>query len=199
MLWVNESARVRTLHMHKLRNPTMRIDTVCSTVLGWACVQEDAARGAHMFIIWFHKNCCQEMFAERSLAQSRPCQNCYEGHLLSSLCASVVVNLESCGSLSMVRKQTHVLRSSSGRLFSTRASLATLTMPVSWMSNDIFECACYECMVKPELVTQVHARLTYALMHLVRLVCTVLWPLCSEFCGTWALMCGLALHTVSCS
>ena len=36
-------------------------------------------------------------------------------------------------------------------------------------------------------------------MHLVRLVFTLISPLCHELCGTRALMCGLASHTVSCS
>ena len=56
---------------------------------------------------------------------------------------------------------------------STRASLATDNVSVMDVQG-LFECACYECIVKPAVVAQVDSQLTYALMHLVRLVFTVL-------------------------
>ena len=75
-------------------------------------------------------------------------------------------------SLSIQRKQAHVLGSYSDSI-STRASFAADN--VSAMdAQESFECACYGCIVKPALVTQVHSLLTYALMQLVRLVFTLL-------------------------
>ena len=68
-----------------------------------------------------------------------------------------------------------------------RASLATDTVSIM-DAIGAYDCACSECIVKPALVAQVHAQLTYAFMHLARLVFTVLSPLCHELCGNRAFM-----------
>ena len=66
-----------------------------------------------------------------------------------------------------------VSRSEKEWLVYTRASLAADNVSVM-DAQELFECACYERIVKPALVTQVHSQLTYALMLLVRLVFTLL-------------------------